>query len=320
MTAYLRTEAAREVIVYVLLPVHNRRNITEAFVECLKKQTNQNFRLILIDDGSTDGTAEAVKRVVGDVVIICGDGNWWWGGSLQQGHDWFKRNNVAGNDVVLIMNDDTAFEPDFISIGLRLLECNPNTLLTATGYNLKTGSPQDSGGYTLDWKTLGFSETHENELINCSSTRGLMTTVADFLDVGGFFPRLIPHYLSDLEFTMRAQKKGKKLMTHPDFKIGIDFDTTGQRELGKESFNEYLRKVFSKRAAMNPVYWSNFILLHSPWRYKLSNLRRIWGAVYQQGMRERLIPEIKLTLAGRKRDVSELPADQKTDRPPAAPE
>jgi len=278
-----------DAMVYVMLPVHSRRKITLTFVECLMGQSHKNFRLLLIDDGSKDGTADAVENILSDVIIIRGEGDWWWAGSLQQGYEWLQANKVSNDDVVLIMNDDTSFEEDFISIGLEVLGAHPNTLLTATGYNIKTGEAQDSGGYTLGWKGLVFSETYENAEINCSSTRGLMVRVADFLDVGGFHPRLLPHYLSDLEFTMRAQKQGKKLMIHPDFRIGIDFETTGCRELGGESFSEYIKKIFSKRATMNPLYWSNYILLHSPWKYKLSNLKIIWGGVYQQGVRTRLI-------------------------------
>lgn len=291
MNANGRTSAGMP-MVYVLLPVHNRRDITRAFAECLKRQTYPHFRLVLIDDGSNDGTADAVREVIGDAIVIRGEGSWWWAGSLQQGHEWLKRNGVAGDDVVLVMNDDTEFEADFIAVGLRVLGDNPGALLTATGYNLQTGKPQDSGGYRMNWENLGFAETHDNAEINCTSTRGLMARVSDFLDVNGFHPGLLPHYLSDLEFTMRAQKKGKKLIIHPDFRIGINFETTGHRELGKESFAKYLGKIFSKRAAMNPVHWSNFILLHSPWKYKFSNLKRIWGAVYQLGVRERLIPEL----------------------------
>lgn len=290
----------RQATVYVMLPVHNRRNITLDFAECLKRQTYKNYCLLLIDDGSRDGTAAAVKEIINDAIVIRGEGNWWWAGSLQEGYNWLKQNRVARDDVVLVMNDDTSFEADFISIGLRVLNDNPESLLTATGFNLKTGNPQDSGGYTLSWESLGFVETYENAEINCTSTRGMMSRVSDFLDVKGFYPRLLPHYLSDLEFTMRAQKKGKKLIIHPDFRIRIDFETTGHRELGEESFTEYVKKVFSKRAAMNPIHWSNFILLHSPWRYKIPNLRRIWGAFYQQAVRDRLLPEIKARMVGQK--------------------
>ena len=72
--------------VYVLLPVHNRRPVTEAFARSLAAQTDRNVRLVLIDDGSTDGTADAVKAILPDTVVITGQGNWWWGGGLQQGY------------------------------------------------------------------------------------------------------------------------------------------------------------------------------------------------------------------------------------------
>ena len=287
------SRALTEPLVYVLLPVHSRRQITVDFVKCLLRQNYLSVRLVLIDDGSTDGTAEEVLALIPEAIILRGNGNWWWAGSLQKGHDWLKKSDIKASDLVLIMNDDTVFDPDFIRIGARIVLENPGALLTATGFNMKTGVPQDSGGYYMTWENLGFHETHENSKINCASTRGLMVRVADFLDVNGFYPRLIPHYLSDLEFTMRAQKKGKTLMIHPDFKIGIDFEATGIRELGNESFREHLKKIFSIRAAMNPVHWSHFILLHSPWRYKYSNLKRIWGAVYQQSVKDRLIPELK---------------------------
>jgi glycosyltransferase involved in cell wall biosynthesis len=284
--------APRQTLVYVALPVHNRREITLAFVECLLGQNYGTFRLMLIDDGSTDGTADAVLSLIPDTIVIRGKGTWWWGGSLQQVHHWFKRNQTAGDDVILIMNDDTRFDADFIANGLRLLGEHKCTLLTATGYNLKNGAAQDSGGYIMDWSNMGFSETYDNTQMNCTSTRGLMVRVADFLDVGGFHPLLIPHYLSDLEFTMRARERGKTLMIHPDFRIGIDFETTGIREVNQDGLRLYLKKTFSTRSAMNPVYWSNFIMLRSPWRFKLSNLLMIWGAVYKQVVFERLIPRL----------------------------
>lgn len=300
-------------MVHVLLPVHDRIRITLAFVECLKSQTYGSYRLVLIDDGCTDGTAAAVKAALPGTIVLAGRGNLWWAGSLQLAFDWMRQCALPADDVVLIMNDDTSFDADFIGAGLRVLARNPATLLTATGYNMKTGEAQDSGGYIMDWKTLGFSETHDNARMNCSSTRGLMTRVGDFIDVGGFYPRLIPHYLSDIEFTMRAHEKGKRLMIDESFRIGIDFETTGHRDLGDAGFLRYLRIIFSKRAAMNPLYWSSFILLRADWRYKLRNLRQIWGAVVRQGIFDRLLPEIKAGLRGTRKRASPPAEDARED-------
>lgn len=65
--------------VFVLLPVHNRAVTTSRFAEMLREQSHQAFQLVLLDDGSRDGTAEAVARIlVGDQLhVISGQGDWW---------------------------------------------------------------------------------------------------------------------------------------------------------------------------------------------------------------------------------------------------
>jgi len=280
-------------MVHVLLPVFNRCRTTLQFVEYLTAQTYTDYHLVLIDDGSSDGTAAAVCEKLPGVTVLRGKGNWWWAGSLQKGHEWLIRQRIPHGDYVLVMNDDTEFDEDFLKTGTAILAQNPNTILTATGYNIKSRQPQDSAGYQFTWDNLSCVETYDIGEMNCLSTRGMLTTVGDFISVGGFHPRLIPHYLSDLEFTMRAHERGLKLMIHKDFRIYIDFEATGCRELGGESVVEYFKKILSRRAAMNPIAWSNFILLRCPWKHKVFNIARIWRSVYQQSVKDRLIPKIK---------------------------
>jgi Predicted glycosyltransferases len=68
----------------------------------------------LIDDGSKDGTEEMVRKLISSITTLKGYGNWWWAGSLQHGYEWLKSQNLPLNDVVLIINDDTNFEADFL--------------------------------------------------------------------------------------------------------------------------------------------------------------------------------------------------------------
>lgn len=259
-------------IIHICLPVHNRRDTTLRFINDLKHQSYKHYHLILIDDGSKDNTSEAVRAEIPDATIIRGKGKWWWAGSLQQGHDWLIKQKISADDYVLIMNDDTVFQGDFLETGLSVIKDQHRTLLTATGYDLTTGQPQDSGGYRFSWNDLNCYETFEASEINCLSTRGMIVKVNDFLSIGGFYPRLIPHYLSDLEFTMRAQSRGFKLMIHPDFRIGIDFNKSGYRDLSQENFVEFVRKHFSKRSVIYPLAWTNFIVLRCPWKQKWKTL------------------------------------------------
>jgi hypothetical protein len=56
-----------------------------------------------------------VSRHIARLTVLKGTGEWWWTGSLQQGCNWLKERNVSPSDMVLIINDDTEFGPDFLN-------------------------------------------------------------------------------------------------------------------------------------------------------------------------------------------------------------
>jgi GT2 family glycosyltransferase len=260
--------------VHVLLPVHNRRPITEAFVRCLRAQTHEPLHLVLIDDGSTDGTAEMVTSHLPDATIVRGNGNWWWAGSLQRGMETLKRGAARPGDIVLIMNDDTRFAPDFIEKGIATLLARPRSILLAQLYDARSGKFLESGAH-VDWRRLQFRAVGNSERPNCFSTRGLFVRFEDMLEIGGFRPILLPHYGSDYEYTLRAHHKGFALATSREVMLWGYEESTGVRDLSGLSIGQFLRVIFSKRSVDNPIYWASFILFSCPWRYVPVNLARI---------------------------------------------
>lgn len=265
--------------VYILLPVHNRRAITEKIIDCLVAQSYSNFHLILIDDGSTDGTSEMVKAKIGDLTILKGVGDWWWAGSLQQGINWLKQNGVDDSEIVLFINDDVTFAPDFLQKGVHLLDQFAGLLLPQT-LNDKTGHIEETG-VEADLKKLSFKTATTPELINCLPTRGLFVRMTVLKKIGDFYPKFLPHYLSDYEFTIRAHRLGIPLTTSPKLVITSDDNATGFRALDGQSFIDFLKKYFSIKSASNPIYLSAFVLLASPKLYIPWNLFKVW--VYSAG-------------------------------------
>lgn len=261
--------------IYILLPVHNRREITRRFLGYLKAQTYTDYKLILIDDGSSDATEDMVREEIPLVTVIRGEGDWWWAGSLQQGYDWIKSQDVAVSDIALIINDDTHFEPNFIEKAVALLQGRDRTLLLAQCFFSGTGELDDAGVHA-DWMRLAFHQAKTVEEINCLSTRGLFLRVGDLLATGGFYPKLLPHYLSDNEFTIRAHRKGMKLITDPSLKIWFDKEATGYHDMEGKSFLASLKRLFSFKSSRNPLAWAAFIVLASPWPWKLTNLLRVF--------------------------------------------
>src|SRR6185503_3918850 len=138
--------------VHVLLPVHNRCEITKKCITQLLAQTYRPINLVVIDDGSTDGTADMVRALLPSATILRGDGTLWWGGSLQRGMD-FLRSGAAGlADIVLIMNDDAVLEPNFVENGVAALEREQRNILLAQLHDAVSGRYLESGVH-VDWKT-----------------------------------------------------------------------------------------------------------------------------------------------------------------------
>lgn len=260
--------------IYVLLPVHNRRAITEEFINCLVAQSYSNYHLILIDDGSTDGTSEMVKAKIGNLTILKGVGNWWWAGSLQQGIDWLKQEGVADSNIVVFMNDDVLFEPDFLKVAVGLLDQYSGMLLPQV-FNEGSGCIEESG-VQADMKKLTFRTATSPQQINCLPTRGLFMRMSVLRRVGDFHPKLLPHYLSDYEFTLRAGRMGVMLQTSPQLLISFDEEATGFRSFKELTIAEFLSRYFSIKSASNPVYWSTFIWLASPRLYMPWHILKIW--------------------------------------------
>ncbi len=211
---------------FILLPVHNRREITRRFVECLKRQTFKDFHLVLIDDGSTDGTAEMVKENVQALTILRGTGAWWWGGALHQGYYWLKSQALTDSATVLIINDDAVFGNDYIEFGVTALKQATRSLVVSAAYAEGTGERLD-GGVHVDWGRWTFALENDPSKINCASTRGLFLLAHDFIALGGFHPVLLPHYASDYEFTIRAQRRGYSLMVDERLRLTSNERTTG---------------------------------------------------------------------------------------------
>ncbi|MGF1479789.1 MAG: glycosyltransferase family 2 protein [Cyanophyceae cyanobacterium] len=262
-------------MIYIILPVHNRRELTQGFVDCLLAQTETNYHLILVDDGSTDGTEEMVRNRVRSLTVIKGQGDWWWAGSLQQGINWLKNRAVPPSDLVLTINDDVTFGPDFLAKAAEILKHQPRTLLLAQAFSKQSGRLLTTGVHA-DLKRLTFDLSPASEEINCLPTRGLFVRSVDLMEIGNFYPRLLPHYLSDYEFTIRAHRRGLTLTTSSELKLWVNEATTGFFQSENGGFGKFIRQYFSNKSMNNPLHWTIFVILSCPKAWIPLNLVRVW--------------------------------------------
>lgn len=267
--------------IYILTPVHNRKEKTAQLVKFLKEQTFQNFHFVLIDDGSTDNTEEAVRDELDEskLTTIKGKGNWWWGGSLHQAYKWLKlehsKGNIRLNEFVMIINDDVVIEEDFLQNGISILKDRKRTMLQALAYSIHTKQLRYAG-LKMDWRIYKSSRCEKEGEITHLSTRGLLFRVEDFFETGGFHPIILPHYPSDYEFTMRAGEKGITLMTAPSFKLWVDDKSTGLKAYNnEENFRKFLYNYFFNKRGHDPLGKIVYVALRCPMPWKIINIFRV---------------------------------------------
>jgi GT2 family glycosyltransferase len=263
-------------MLYIVLPVHNRAAVTARFLDDLVRQTFQDYRVLLVDDGCTDDTVAIARSKLppSRLVVLRGDGQLWWAGALQVAYAHLREQDLQEGDRVLILNDDVGLDPDFLERGQAVLAEHPDACIQAVGVDRASGVVDR--GAVADLVRLDFRSAGPDERANCLSTRGLLMSAGTFLGSGGFRPRWLPHYLSDYEFTLRLRRRGAPLLVDERFRLRASFELTGLNRPSSRSLQGVWAESFSNRAKFNPKHWSAFAMMACPpWAVPL-HLARIW--------------------------------------------
>ncbi|MEL6945455.1 MAG: glycosyltransferase, partial [Bacteroidota bacterium] len=85
--------------------MHNRKDITLKCLSRLKALGDlTRYSVIVVDDGSTDGTYEEIYESYPTVILLKGDGNLWWTGAIRMGMEYAYKQDA---DYIIWLNDDT---------------------------------------------------------------------------------------------------------------------------------------------------------------------------------------------------------------------
>ncbi len=112
--------------VTVLIPAHNEELILPAALASLEAQVRRPDRVVVVSDNSTDATKEVALACGVEVIETEGNTEKKAGALNQVLAAWLP--GTQPNDVVMVMDADTALVPEFLSTAVARLEADPDLI------------------------------------------------------------------------------------------------------------------------------------------------------------------------------------------------
>lgn len=205
---------------------HNRRELTVRALRALSRQVlpeGCSLEICLVDDGSSDGTGEAVRAEFPAVTLLEGPGDLFWAGGMRFGWEQFV--SAKDPDRLLVFNDDVALYPTAIATlhaAAEVLEsqgCDAYAIAGALK-DPDTGATA-YGGVTRDrwWYPLSFTAvTPSGDIRDCDTLNMNLALISrGALGRVGFLSSEFTHRKADFDFGLRLRGAGGRVAVAPDY-------------------------------------------------------------------------------------------------------
>jgi GT2 family glycosyltransferase len=273
----------------ILIPVHNKLDYTKKCLADLKENLTDRFadevRIVVIDDGSKDGTESWIHDNYPDVIVLHGNGELFWTGAINAGIKYAIYQE--GYEFILLWNNDVIAEKNYFRnlfiiiqscseiVGSKILtlfdkrtvwscggDFNPHTGASRIHGNLNSDNESCLAIRSVDWCTGMGTLIHKKVVEKI----GLMDNL------------LFPQYFGDTDYTYRAKVAGFAVRIHPDLILYNDTVNTGLRHNG--SLRALFKSLVDIRSVLNLKAHYYFLKKHATSNLAYFQLFRYYFRVF----------------------------------------
>jgi GT2 family glycosyltransferase/glycosyltransferase involved in cell wall biosynthesis len=240
-----------QIEISIVIPVFNQFRFTQACLASLQEsQGTEPFEVIVVDDCSTDDTAEVVPRLPG-VVYLRNETNSGFIASCKRGAE------AAHGKYLVFLNNDTLVRTGWLTALIDTFAEEPRAGIVGSKLLYPDGRLQEAGGIIwCDASGWNYGKSDDPEKpdynylreVDYCSAAALMIPKELFHSLGGFDSRYAPAYYEDTDLAFKVRRAGYKVLYQPLSEVihyegvtgGIDLSTGTKKhqEINRSSFAE----------------------------------------------------------------------------------
>lgn len=203
--------------VTIIIPNYNGKHFLAPCLDSLSKQSCPDFKVLIVDNASTDGSLEYLQENYPDIEVISLKENIGFSGAVNAGI------KAADTPYVILLNNDTVSDEHYVEQMIKAMESSPR-YFSVSSKMIQMYRPEliDSAGDLYTVLGLGVCQgkdypiTHYNKFSSVfSACAGAAIYRRDVFEEIGYFDESFFAYLEDMDIGYRAMIYGYQNMYCP---------------------------------------------------------------------------------------------------------
>jgi GT2 family glycosyltransferase len=272
----------------VIIPTWNGLRFLPTCLNALRGQTYRDFEVIVVDDASTDESVAFVKDNYPEMRVIPLHPNGGFAHGVNAGI------RAAHGDIVVLLNNDTEADPDWLAEIAQRFEMNPNTGIVACKLKLfdRRDYLHSAGDYYRVDGIPGNRGVWERDDGQYDDARGVFGACGgagayrkSMLDEIGLFDEELVANLEDVDINWRARWAGYAIAYAPRAIVYHHVSATGGGEYGSYYVGRNFINVLAKNypSSLWKKHWKKILIAQL--QITFSALRSWRGAAARSRLR-----------------------------------
>ena len=231
----------------LIIVSYNSKHELQNCIRSIREYTTYPYRLIVVDNNSTDGSVELL-RSYSNIKLIALKTNRGYGAGANQGIK-------AGNgEFIFILNSDLIVTPGWLEPLVKCLKSNPKAAVVGPKMLTPDGRIAGAGvvGTEAHPNLRGFMEPNQQDLYNttesCVSVSGACYGIKrSLLPVNGFFDESFFMFFEETDYSYRVRAHGYEVIYCPKSCIYHDMKWEQRNHTALGRLFEHSRIIFEHK-------------------------------------------------------------------------